>query len=269
MKKIIIFVFALALSIGVAACDGTPGTSLPGGETTVPGSETTSPPETTLPDTTIAASDTTIAASDTTIAASDTTIAEDTAEGATPWWLLIVIGLALLLLIVALVSRGSSKPVATTAAALTWKDHGRQGYADARWLYDAMSDDLAIWRGNAQYDGVTAVGATAGTGKAELWNELGLRLDSARSSLYALEAAAPDPQTAQTTQATINAMMAVRTALDSRADARAAYRVAEATAADSPQTLMDARDREVRASTNLNQARAEFARSLTSLSTVI
>lgn len=260
MKRMIILLFSVFLALGLAACDGSSDVTLPGAETTAPGSDTTLSPDTTnTPDSTAPV----------TVTTPDTTTPNGGGDGTTPWWLLIIIGIALLILIVALVSRGSKKPVPQTASTLTWKDHGRQGYADARWLYDAMSDDVAIWRGNAQYDGVTAVGATASTGKAELWNELGPRLDSARSSLYALEAAAPDPQTSQSAQATVNTMMAVRTALDSRADARAAYRAAEATAADNPQALMDARDREVRSSTNLNQARAEFARALTNLSTVI
>jgi hypothetical protein len=260
MKRRHILLFVLLLAFGAAACNGSGGTTLPGGSTiTTNGSDTTNSPDTTGPDTTIP---------DTTTSP-DTTTAGGGGDDTTPWWLLIVIGAAFLILIVALVSRGSKKSPPQTASRLTWKDHGRQGYADARWLYDAMSDDVAIWRGNAQFDGVTAVGATASTGKAELWNEIGPRLDGARSSLYALEAAAPDPQTAQSAQVTVNSMMTVRSALDSRADARAAYRAAEVNAADNPQTLMDARDREVRASTNLNQARAEFARALTNLSTVI
>lgn len=260
MKRLSIFVFLFVLVLGIAACDGSGGVTLPDGSTvTTNAVDTTNAPDTTGPDTTVP---------DTTIAP-DTTTAGGGGDDTTPWWLLVVIGIALLILIIALVSRGSKKTPPQTTSTLTWKDHGRQGYADARWLYDAMSDDVGIWRGNAQFDGVTAVGATASTGKAELWNELGPRLDAARSSLYALEAAAPDPQTAQSARATVNTMMAVRTALDARADARAAYRTAETTAADSPQALMDARDREVRSSTNLNQARAEFARALTTLSTVI
>lgn len=265
MKRLAMFLLLFVFAAAIAACDGSVDNSLPDGSTvTSVAPDTTSAPDTTnAPDTT--GSDTT--SPDTT--SPDTTTAGGDGEDTTPWWLLVIIGIALLILIIALVARGSNKTPPSAAGVLTWKDHGRQGYADARWLYDAMSDDVAIWRGNAQFDGVTEVGATASTSKAELWNELGPRLDSARSSLYALEAAAPDPRTAQSAQVTVNTMMGVRSALDARADARAAYRQAEATAADNPQALMDARDREVRSSTNLNQARAEFSRALTNLSGII
>lgn len=231
-------IFSLVLVFFVAACDGATTPTLPGD-------------------------------------GSDTVVGVPSPTDA-PWWILIVLGIALLILLVSLVSRGNKNRVVAAAppSAKTWKDHARAGYVDARWLYDAMGEDLALWRGNVQFDGTTDVGATAGTSRAETWRDLSVRLDRARDNLYALEAAAPDPATAEAARTTVTTMMGVRTALDARAESRFAYRTAEATSteADStetPSALMEARDREVRASTNFNRAKSDYARALTNLSTII
>ncbi len=91
--------------------------------------------------------------------------------------------------------------------------------------------------------------------------------DTATDNLYALEAAAPDRHTAQTARNTVNALNATRTALDARAESRFAYRSAETQEHDSA-TLMQAREREVRSSRNLVEARNALALALTDLSTI-
>jgi hypothetical protein len=256
--KTFLLIAIFTISIVASACAGTPV------ETTLPG-ET---PETTqAPDTTEAA-DTTEAPE--TTEAPDTTVApEDGDEASPPWWILILLGIALILLIVAFASRGKKAPVVGTVVAATWKDHARTGYAESRHLYDSMGEDMAVWRGNAQFESATSVGDTAATSKAETWGQLAASISKASDSLYALEAAAPDPRTAESARATVTTMLAVRASLDARAEARFAYRTAEAEPAQEAATLTDARDREIRASRNLVESRNEFALALTNLSTIV
>ena len=207
--------------------------------------------------------------------ATDTTQAPDTtdADGGgdvsnAPWWILILVGLGILILVVVFATKGSKKKVVAAApASKTWKDQAREGYASSRWLYDAMGEDIAVWRGNAQFDNATAVGTSAGTSKAETWQTLNKRMTTASDSLYALEAAAPDQRTAQAARNTVNALHSTRNALDARAESRFAYRSAESQAHDST-SLMQAREREVRSSRNLVEARNGLALALTDLSTI-
>jgi hypothetical protein len=182
---------------------------------------------------------------------------------------LILIGFALIMLIVAFATRGKKAPVVATVAAATWKDHARAGYAESRRLYDSMGEDMAVWRGNAQFEAATAVGDTAATSRAETWAGLSAGITKASDSLYALEAAAPDPRTAESARSTVTTMLAVRTALDARAEARFAYRTTEAEPEQEGSVLLDARDREIRASRNLVEARNQFALALTNLSTIV
>jgi hypothetical protein len=185
-----------------------------------------------------------------------------------PWWILILVGLGILILVVVFATRGSKeKAVAAVPPSKTWKDHAREGYASSRWLYDAMGEDMAVWRGNAQFDDATAVGTSAGTSKAETWQTLNKRMTTASDSLYALEAAAPDQRTSQSARNTVNALHSTRNALDARAESRFAYRSAESQTHDST-SLMQAREREVRSSRNLVEARNGLALALTDLSTI-
>jgi hypothetical protein len=187
----------------------------------------------------------------------------------TPWWLLLVVLGAILILIIAFVSRGSKKRLVVAPAPTTRKDNARKGYADARWLFDAMSEDLAIWRGNATYDSTSAVGATAGTALAETWAQLDARTGKASDSLYALEATAPDRRTAQAASTAVASMRSVRRSVDDRAEARMNYRTVETGVDVGQVALQDAREREVRASRNLAEARSAYGAALTSLSTVL
>lgn len=197
----------------------------------------------------------------------DTTEAPDGSEE-TPWWILIIVGVAIIALLVAVGRGGRSKQVYVGAQDPGWKPAARGAYADARWLLDTMTEDLAIWRGNAQFDGTTEVGATADSAKAEAWKAMPPRLDSARTSLYRLEAAAPDARTANTAQAVVAALNATRAGLDNRAEARYHYRTIESAAAAGSTELAEARDRELRTAQNLAAARGTLADALTKLSTL-
>jgi len=251
-----------ALVLLVAACglvpgdgDGTVTTTPEGGVTTTDAPETTDPPDTTEAPPT----------SD----APDTTAPEDSEAASTPWWLLVLVLGAFLVLLIAFISRGSKKRVVVAPPPTSWKDSAREGYADARWLYDAMSEDLAIWRGNATFDSKVEVGATAATALADTWHQLDGRIGKASDHLYSLEAAAPDQRTAQAANATVAAMRSVRTAVDARAEARMHYRTIESGAEADALALQDAREREVRSARNLAEARGAFGGALTNLSTVL
>ena len=212
---------------------------------------------------------TTTQAPDTTQAPETTEPGTEEGESTTPWWLLILIGIAFLVLIIAFVSRGSKKKVVVAPPPVSWKDSARSGYADARWLYDAMSEDLGIWRGNATFDSTSEVGATAATALADTWRQLDARIGSASDHLYALEAASPDQRTAEAANATVRSMRAVRTAVDSRAEARMNYRSVQETSSSDPLALQDAREREVRSARLLAESRSDFGSALTHLSTVL
>jgi hypothetical protein len=159
--------------------------------------------------------------------------------------------------------------VTVTPTQTSWKDDARSGYASARWLYDAMTEDLAVWRGNTMFDSTADVGASVGSAFAATWQQLDNRVQQASGSLYSLEAAAPDQRTTQKAGATVTSMLAVRAAVDARANARLNYRTVESAGDADTAALQDAREREVRSSRNLAEARSTFGTALTNLSTVL
>lgn len=96
-------------------------------------------------------------------------------------------------------------------------------------------------------------------------------MSAATSSLYALEASAPDSRTAQSAKAVVDTLNDTRAAVDSRAQARYDYRAAEAAPEDDPgraDAMVAGRDRELRTSRNLGEARRRLADALTSLSAI-
>jgi len=259
------------LGLGVGACSGDgPDVTIGPGD----GGSTTQAPDTTKAPDTTQAPDTT-KAPDTT-QGPDTTQAPDTTEvpageGEAPWWILIVGGVLFVILIVVLARSGKKKNVTVANAAPSWKDLARRGYADSRWLFDHLTEALAIWRGNAQYDQKTDVGSTAETANAETWGQLANRMGTATDSLYGLEAGAPDTRTAQSARSVVDRLNDTRSAVDARAEARYAYRAAEGEAAGQPDRatrLSSLRDRELRSSENLTEARRRLAEALTNLSAV-
>jgi hypothetical protein len=258
------------LMVLVAACNpGTdPPTTLPQNPDTTQAPETTQPSDTTQAPETTQPSDTT-QAPDTT-QASDTTVAGDEdSEKETPWWLLLLVLGALLILVVAFVARGSKKSVVVAPPPVSWKDNARAGYANARWLYDAMTEDLAVWRGNTVVDGASETGSAAATSLANTWQQLDGRMGDASDELYALESSAPDQRTASVAGETISALRALRTTVDARAESRVGYRAAESSDGNDTEVLKEARDREVRTSRNLAEARSALGEALTSLSAVV
>ena len=136
----------------------------------------------------------------------------------------------------------------------TWKDHLRDGYTETLWLNDALTEDLALWRGNTLADTTTP---TEGTALADRWVQVDARMNTARNALYKAEAAAPDQTTANQVRALGQQLANVRTAIDARADARLA-------AQRSPDEF-DIAERERISATNLAEARAQLAATLSSI----
>lgn len=172
----------------------------------------------------------------------------------TPWWVLLVTVGGGIVLVGAVALWGRGKELRVAAPDPGWKPKARSAYADARWLSDAMTEDLAVWRGNAQFDGTTAPGSSAQSAAAETWQALAGRMDRARDALYGLEAAAPDARTARTARAVAAGLLRARSALDARAEARFHYRTVDDAAGDEgvpKNAVAEARDRELRSAQNL------------------
>jgi len=189
-------------------------------------------------------------------------------EGDTNWPLLVGLFLLVFLLVGMVIGRSRKKtPVPVPISAeKTFKDYARDGYSEARWLLDGLTDELAIWRGNALYDHRTEADDSAGTAMLATWSQLDDRMNQATDHLYRAEAAAPDQNTAQTVRATISALGETRTALDARAEARFNTRQMETT---DQVALAEAGERERLSSTNLAGTRQKLSDGLLGLSAVI
>jgi hypothetical protein len=268
MSRSIRFVAASMLFVlALAACssDGTTPTT-PDGDGVTP----------TTADGGAAGSDTTVAPATTAAPDAGSGSSETTApvveDEETPWWVLIVVGLAIILLVAVLAAGGKKKKqtVAVAAAPTTWKNQARAGYADAHWLYDNMTEDLAIWRGNTAYDASTGAPESVASGKADAWNQLTGRMNQGTGALYSAKASVQDPQIATMLQAVVNDLNSVRSDLDNRADTRKQGRIAEADpGADAPAAQGRARGAEQQASQILATDRNSLAASLTALARVI
>jgi hypothetical protein len=248
--------FSVAFIMVLVACQGTEPPGGTGAPTpTVERPEPTAPPATEAP-----APEPTVAPP----VAEEPAEGED--EGLPPEALWIGLGLLLIVLLIGWAMGRSRKstpaPVAATPV-VTWKDHIREGYSEARWLYDGLTEDLAVWRGNALFEGKSDAGAAAGTSFGETWAQLGDRTDKATDSLYRAEAAAPDQTSAETIRNLVAAFQTTRSAVDARVEARSNSRRVDT----SDQTAAaQAAERERLASTNLTEARGQLSEALTALS---
>ena len=243
--------FALSL----AACDAID----------LPVDSTEAPPATEAPETTEAPQTTEAPPGD---GAPPATEVPGESEDETNWALLIGLFLVAFLLIGLVIGRsrkGTAVPVPDSGKK-TFKDYIRDGYSEARWLFDGLTDELAIWRGNALYDSRTEADDSAGTAMLATWSQLDERMNQATDRLYRAEAAAPDQNTAQTVRATISALGETRAAVDSRAEARLNTRQTDTT---DQMALAEAGERERLSSTNLGETRQRLNDALLALSAVI
>ncbi len=200
------------------------------------------------------------------VAASTTGTSEDSSVA--PWWILVVVFVALAVLIGSLVWRGNRHRAPLPVNPTDWKTHARTGYIDARWLYDSMGEDLAVWLGNGLDKSSSASDDRTSTYEAT-WSAVPGRLETAREHLYALEATAPDHGAAEIARTAVSALLESRAELDRRAKARAAYRRAATGPESSPSLLIQARDTEVRSSSHFSMARTRLAEALLALSTLV
>jgi hypothetical protein len=132
-------------------------------------------------------------------------------------------------------------------------------------LFDALTDELALWRGNALFDDRTTPEDSAGTSMADRWAQIDSRMNSATDQLYRAEAAAPDQTTAATVRQTVDALNATRTAVDGRAEARFNTR---GVASEDQDAIAQAAERERLASSTLAEARRILSDALIALSGV-
>lgn len=195
------------------------------------------------------------------LSACDTSTGSDAEPRQAPWWLLILVLAGLVVILLTIVRRGSRKNRAMDPT--SWKADARSGYAHAHWLYDAMSEDLAVQRGNTLFE---SVGDTvSGSSADDRRHAFERRYGEASDSLYRLEVGAPDNRSAAAAHTLITAVITTRKAFDARADARLGYRRSAAAEKDGPD-LTEARDREVRTSIALSEARVRFSDALAELS---
>lgn len=188
----------------------------------------------------------------------------DTSGEETAWWVLLIVLGGLFILIVALLAGRRRKPK-STAAVPAWRTHARTGYAEARWLADNMTEDLAIWHGDALYEERDDSAATDAA-NAKIWDQISTRKQRAADELYAFEAASgPGSQALKASQQTTTALNDTYTALTERSDARVAYRTVAESEDPAGDSLTPARDREVRASGKLSAAREQLATGLAAL----
>jgi hypothetical protein len=246
---------AVLLIVGslVAACDGSGEGTLPDTpETTAPPAETTAPPaETTAPP-------------------AQTTVAPDTDTDETPWWVLLIVLGAIFVLVIALLA-GRRKKTPAAAVEPAWRTQAQSGYAESRWLYDNLTEQLAIWHGDAEFEGT--IGQATDTEQARIWGQLAARMDQATADLYALEAAAaPNSPALRAAQSVVGSLKETYAAVIERSDARHGSHGVESgssEAAEQGAELAAARDREMRASTALAEARPRLAAALSDLSRIM
>jgi hypothetical protein len=152
-------------------------------------------------------------------------------------------------------TRRPSPPAAVTTP--TWKDHLRDGYGEALWLREGMTEELAVWRGNSLADPTSE---TAGTAMSDRWGQVDVRMSRARNHLRRAEAAAPDPTAARSIGDCVQRLDAVRASLDARAQARLqAFGLGDSASGD----------RERIASANLTESLAALDEALESISGLV
>jgi hypothetical protein len=182
------------------------------------------------------------------------------------WWVLLIVFGSLFVFFIALIAGRKRRPVPASDEMAGRTTSARVGYAEARWLSDNLTEPLAIWHGDADFEERDDRGATDAANE-QIWSQLEARRKKAGDELYALEAAAQaGSPVARSAQRTVAALDATYAAASERSDARRAYRAA----ADSSDAsiLRAARDREVRASSKLDAARDELAAALGELAAV-
>ena len=198
-------------------------------------------------------------------AATDSHEAED-GDSSILWFVaLAILGFLLVGILIGRGRKDKTPPPMAVDAKEGFKDFLRSGYSEARWLLDAMTEDLAIWRGNALFEGRTGVDDSAGTAMADNWAQLDDRMGRSTDQLYRAEASAPDQASAATVRVTIDALNSIREKIDARAEARFNTRGVD----ESDQfAFSEAGERERLASSNLGEAHQSLSDALLAVSAI-
>jgi hypothetical protein len=259
----------------LAGCSGDVGSGI---TTTAGGGETTTTAEEVAPTTTQAPATTT------TSAQTGTTAPPDSGEDDSTTGLLIIVGIILLVVVIIAISasRRSKKAEAAAAgaaavgapvAAPDWKTSAEQAYSQSRWLYENLTADLALWRGDMLQSGSDPSPEPASdvpAARQQTWDQLGTQMTAATTTLYGLEA-----QVGETSQpvvrSVVDALYSTRTAVDDVASARlAVHHASDALAGDSgneglQQDLTAAHDQENQSAHHLNNSRTVLQGALANL----
>lgn len=163
----------------------------------------------------------------------------------TPWWVGVIVVVGLAAVVASLIARSKAQQTKPTSRD-TWKDHAVRAHAELRFLYDDATEDAAI-------------------GAPDRLLSLQERETTAREHLYLLEASAPDNRVRGVAVECNETAQELLSAYSARRGARRSY---EETDAGDPEALRTARDREVRASRNLSNARLRLDAAISSLSRV-
>jgi len=247
----------VALTLAACNIDNPVGTEAP--DTTGAPDPTDAPATTQAPDPTDAPGQTD---------APSGTESADTEEGNSSILWFVALAILGFVLIGTLIGRGrkdNPPPPVAAGAKEGFRDFVRGGYSEARWLADAMTEDLAIWRGNALFEGRTGIDDSAGTAMSDNWAQLDDRMGQATDQLYRAEASAPDQTSSATVRATIDALNGARGGVDARAEARFNTRGAD----ESDQfAIAEAGERERLASSNLSEAHQKLSDALLALNAI-
>ena len=263
-----VFLLGLAAPSATAAGNG-------GGQPLA--TEETTPPETTeAPDTTEAPID------------PEVPVEEDDSNTTT---ILIIVGIILLIVVVIAVSAsgrskraeatarataaGAAAGAAATAAPPAWQAAASQAYSESRWVYENLTSDIALWRGDSLYEAQRTVGTgqtavTASAARQETWDQLGSQMTTATTSLYGLESQV-DTASKPVVRSAIDSLYAARTSVDEVAAARlAVHQATDALQADAgderlQQDLSAAHDHENQTSQNLTNSRTVLEGALANL----
>lgn len=163
--------------------------------------------------------------------------AEDDGSSA-PLWVLVILAIIVVGFISYFGARAGGKKQSQTApvqapppppsAPAAWKEGARSAYADARWLYDEMDVELAVWRGDTLYEAqISNSSAAINTTHQSTWNQLPARLSAERDALYRVESTSGDQHVAQVATALVDNLNATRASVDCIADARRNRRATE------------------------------------------
>lgn len=199
-------------------------------------------------------------------AATDSPEAEE-GDSSILWFIaLAILGFLLVGILIGRGRKDKTPPPEAAGAKEGFMDFLRSGYSEARWLLDAMTEDLAIWRGNALFEGRTGVDDSAGSAMADNWAQLDDRMGQATDQLYRAEASSPDQTSAGTIRATIDALNNARGEVDARAEARFNTRGVD----ESDQfALSEAGERERLVSSKLSEAHQKLSDTLLALSAIV